>query len=548
MQAEERAPDRDRLVVRTRVLVRLALALALLLALFAASNYRAFAARRDEDVRRTADHALKLLRRATLDSVGAMRVVAGVVSRDPILVEAMLRGDRAALLERAAPVLRDLREHAGISHLYFHGVDRVNVLRVHEPDHHGDEISRFTLLEAERTGAPSSGNEQGPFGTYTLRYVVPWRDGERLIGYLELGSELEDIANVLHQSEGVDLVVLVDKGYVRREMWERAAAGKERLPPWDALPSLVAVFSTVEALPAEVSARLARQGFAFDDRLPVHAGGRTFQSTLLPIDDARGRETSRLLVLRDVTAMTASVREQLLAGCATFAGVSALLIAAFYVFLGRIQQHLRERSRRLSQTNEQLEHEAAERAVAQAELEKALRAAEVASRAIGDSLAEREEALGALRVAKLDLELQLRTIEQQRLAIHDLSVPVIDVWDGILTLPLVGPVDSERAAAMTEQLLRRVVEASARWVIIDLTGLPAVDVAVTEHFARVAKAVRLLGCGCVMTGISASVAHAFVRLGVQLEGIRSMRTLKEGVRYCLSASEARRLRTAAAGG
>ena len=524
--------------VRFRVLVPLVLALALLLALFVGTTYRSFASRRDEAIHQATRHTADLLRRATIDNIETLSSLMSVVSRDPVLEEAMIRLDRKALLERGAPLLRELQARAGVSHLYFHSPDRVNFLRVHEPGRFGDTVSRFTLMEAERTGQPSVGNEQGPLGTYTLRYVIPWRSGERLLGYIELGKEFENVAVSLRDVAGDEIVILVDKQYVRRDLWEQTAAQK-KLPGWDAFPAIVSVFSTVKALPDEISARLSREGLAFSEStVIINANDRVLECTLLPIHGVEALETSKLLMIRDVTRVTASTRSQLVTGCAAFAIVSAGLLLSFHVLLGRIQQDLRQRSLLLSGAKERLELEIGERIVAQRGLEEALSTSAAASQAKTESLALREEALVALNAAKLDLEQQLQTIERQRVTIRELSLPIVDVWDEILALSIVGPVDAARASDMMEELLRRVVEAQARWVILDVTGMPTIDEQVAERLVRVARAVQLLGCACIVTGISPRIARMFAELGINLEHIKPLRSLKQGIKHCMAARQA----------
>ncbi len=104
--------------------------------------------------------------------------------------KAFRKGDRELLLKLSKPLYSELQPRE-VTHFYFTGPDRINILRVHNPERFGDSIRRQTTLNAETTGNESSGMELGPFGTFTLRVVAPWFDGEELIGYLELGKEVE---------------------------------------------------------------------------------------------------------------------------------------------------------------------------------------------------------------------------------------------------------------------------------------------------------------------------------------------------------------------
>lgn len=130
-----------------------------------------------------------------------------------------------------------------------------------------------------------------------------------------------------------------------------------------------------------------------------------------------------------------------------------------------------------------------------------------------------------------ELEARLRTIDQQRSAIRELSTPVIEIWDRVLCLPVVGVIDSVRSAEMTEALLRAVTEKKTRCAIIDVTGIEVMDSSTTDHFLRMARAVRLLGAECVVAGISPSIAQTIVHMGVDLTGIVSFRSLREALQH-----------------
>jgi PAS domain S-box-containing protein len=120
--------------------------------------------------------------------------------------------------------------------------------------------------------------------------------------------------------------------------------------------------------------------------------------------------------------------------------------------------------------------------------------------------------------------------------IEELSTPVITVWDGVLLVPVVGSLSRERADLMTAALLRAVVERRARVVILDVTGARTMDGAVVRHLTGAAAAVRLMGAGCVLTGINAFVARTLVLVGAELTGVEVRRTLADGLAYAMSAA------------
>jgi rsbT co-antagonist protein RsbR len=129
-----------------------------------------------------------------------------------------------------------------------------------------------------------------------------------------------------------------------------------------------------------------------------------------------------------------------------------------------------------------------------------------------------------------ELEEKLRTIESQRHAIAELSTPVMQVWDGVLCLPVVGIMDTARSAEMTQVLLRAVVDSDTRCCIIDITGIQVMDTGTADHFMRMARAVKLLGAECMLTGINPHIGQTIVQMGIDLRGIQTHRTLRDALR------------------
>jgi rsbT co-antagonist protein RsbR len=140
------------------------------------------------------------------------------------------------------------------------------------------------------------------------------------------------------------------------------------------------------------------------------------------------------------------------------------------------------------------------------------------------------------RAYQAELEEKLATIEKQRAAIRDLSTPIMEVWDGVLCLPVVGIMDTARSADMTSELLQAVVEKKTRCTIIDITGIDVMDTRTVDHFMRMARAVRLLGAECVLTGVNPHIAQTVVQMGIDLTNIVTHRTLHEALQQYVARS------------
>lgn len=130
-----------------------------------------------------------------------------------------------------------------------------------------------------------------------------------------------------------------------------------------------------------------------------------------------------------------------------------------------------------------------------------------------------------------ELEEKLDLIEKQRLAIEQLSTPIIKIWDRVLVLPLIGALDTRRSQRLTESLLTEIAFTQTRIAILDITGVPAVDSAVANHLLKTVSAVQLLGAKCVITGIKPEVAQTIVHLGVELKGVETLSNLSEGLKW-----------------
>jgi rsbT co-antagonist protein RsbR len=109
------------------------------------------------------------------------------------------------------------------------------------------------------------------------------------------------------------------------------------------------------------------------------------------------------------------------------------------------------------------------------------------------------------------------TSQQQELL--ELSTPVVELWDGVLALPLIGTLDSERTQIVMESLLTRIVETGAGVAIIDITGVPVVDTLVAQHLLKTIAAARLMGAECILSGIRPQIAQTIVHLGVDLGSV-----------------------------
>ncbi|WP_252311159.1 STAS domain-containing protein [Sinobaca sp. H24] len=121
------------------------------------------------------------------------------------------------------------------------------------------------------------------------------------------------------------------------------------------------------------------------------------------------------------------------------------------------------------------------------------------------------------------------TLHQQRLALKELSAPLIPVFDNISVMPLIGTIDTERAKLIMENLLDGIIEHRSQVVLIDITGVPVVDTMVAHHIIQASEAVRLVGAECILVGIRPEIAQTIVNLGIDLGKFPTKSSLRKGI-------------------
>jgi len=127
-------------------------------------------------------------------------------------------------------------------------------------------------------------------------------------------------------------------------------------------------------------------------------------------------------------------------------------------------------------------------------------------------------------------------IARQQEELLELSTPVVQLWDGILALPLIGTLDSARTQVVMESLLQKIVETGAAISIIDITGVPTVDTLVAQHLLKTVAAARLMGADCIISGIRPQIAQTIVHLGVDLTNVITKSTLADAFIVALQKS------------
>jgi hypothetical protein len=193
-------------------------------------------------------------------------------------------------------------------------------------------IDRPTTLLAAQAGEDAWGMEMGAMGTFTLRFVRPWIQDGKLLGYLELGMEVEHLVQELAENLDVQLVTVVRKEYTTREQFDAGRQTFGFAGHWDDYPDLVVAHQMVQALPEELDRRF-RQGhdaLGAEQAFYIHQAGRTLACGLVALNDVAGRPVVDLIVLRDASVQADLSRRDLVINLSIavvlFAGIPLALV------------------------------------------------------------------------------------------------------------------------------------------------------------------------------------------------------------------------------
>jgi len=481
--------------IRRQVLIPLTLTFLLLVTAFLFTSYRIRVEDYASDLGRHYQQVQKILGSLIADRIQSMTSVVEFIADQERFQAAMRKKDRAALFQHGSALLERLFSRQQITHFYFYDKNGNMVLRVYQPENMTESSPRFTKQQAMSTGTPVSGLELGKVGTFTLRVVYPWKINNELIGYIELGQEIDSLLRELTTITEINFLVFIDKSYLDRTAWEEGMKLLGRWADWDLLPGKVLIDQTV-AMPAGAIAKLIAADSVHEKYgSTVEADGRSYRAGSFPLMDAAKRTVGEFVMLQD---MTGQIRSFKLFG-AQVVGFSLLLSGGLFVFsfrvLGQVDRQLRETRERLRQelenqalTNRKLEVEIAERRRAEESL---IGLNEHLEQRVLDRTSElnklnREIEAGrtALEVAYRDLQAKQATILQQdkmacigQLAAgvaHDINNPIGFVTGNLEVLRNYGSkilkyvkvqADALRDAATTQQLAS--VEEARRTLKID---------------------------------------------------------------------------------
>ncbi len=316
--------------VQRRLLIPLSTVLFLLVAGFGIILIKLQYRNLDQSCQQTLKTTSAQLKKSLANQSEELSALGQVLVNENKLRGSLKAQDRERLLAEYKPLFAQLREHYGITHFYFHSPGRINLLRVHKPETYGDRIERYTALEAERTGITVSGIELGPLGTFTLRAVRPVFDGGALLGYLELGKEIEDALAGIHAEPDLELAVAIRKTALHREQWQKGMKMLGRDADWDRYPDVVFIYSSLPHFPSACDRFVDEEGHIHRTvNVETEFNDKQWRVMVSPIEDVSGAAVGDLIVLYDISQEKKTLNQLL----AIVPGGALVLFSALMCFL-----------------------------------------------------------------------------------------------------------------------------------------------------------------------------------------------------------------------
>ncbi len=325
--------------IKYRILSPMILVVALLIFISLTGGYWLQKNAIDNSVHQRVSGVHRLLQELLWEETQLMNGQIDFLKTEQALLASFLAGDRSGLADKALPLFERMRSKYRITHFYFHETDKVCFLRVHSPDRYGDLIDRFTLAGAVSGGKPFHGIELGPLGTFTLRVVHPWKKDGKLLGYIELGLEIVHITQLIKQALNLDLLILIEKKFLKKNDWEAGLKIFNRKGNWDLFHDFVIIDQTMESAPM-LNEKLGLHQKDDGSIFSVELRNQHYKGVFKDLIDAGNRRVGEIVSLVDVTPQQTTLVRLVL----FISGISLVIGCGLFLFfsnyIGGIQNRL----------------------------------------------------------------------------------------------------------------------------------------------------------------------------------------------------------------
>ncbi|MBB5021266.1 ATP-binding protein [Desulfurispira natronophila] len=400
--------------VRRQVIIPLTLTFAVLLGTFIYASYQIRLDDYASSLENRYQRVQQIFASLTHNRSMTMLSIAEIIADRHRFQDAMLNADREMLLHHGSTLFQRISSGQNITHFYFHDQSGNTFLRVYQPERVEAASMRYTKLQAIQSDNPFWGLELGSTGTFTLRLVYPWHMDDELLGYIELGQEIDQILQELKTITHIDFLITINKEHLEQSDWENGMQMLGRTAEWDLLAEQVVVDHTLELTNADTQRIMNSELLAADSGLSLNLNQRNLRARSFPLPDASGKIVGEFVMFKDMTDEVRAFRIFIIT-ITTFSLTLCLGLFIFaYIILGRTD-------RRLHQAHQQLQLELDNQASTNMQLEKEVRERKRAEENLGqlnEALEERvRERTQELHQLNQDLQTTYRDLQAQQTTI-----------------------------------------------------------------------------------------------------------------------------------
>ena len=327
--------------IRSRILIPIIISFVLLLLAFALGMFLFQTRVNDIQAKQRMESLGLLFSQSVSNDILLLSSMIDFLQQDQTLASYWEKRDREGLLRHVRPIFKNLKSRYRVTHFYFIDPHGVCELRVHKPESFGDVIDRVTFKQAKESGQTAAGIELGPYGTFALRVVRPWVVNGQLIGYLELGEEIDHLTEHVARALDVDIIIAISKKFVQRDGWEKGLLISGRNSNWEDIRDYVIVDNVgSKGLDVFVNQLLDSSETSGTHARSVDLKGVYYRVVLLPLLDVANRHVGRILAFKNVTEVENALRVLTTAVIGLGLALGFCLTVFFYFFIGRIQHSL----------------------------------------------------------------------------------------------------------------------------------------------------------------------------------------------------------------